>query len=280
MGLAGFNPSGSNGGVKMVQEVTTQELIACVLSRYVKDGELAAAGANAIVPRAATLLAHLHHGPNMRMFQGGCWHNLFHKPVIQVYSTVDYRQELRAEYLRRHEEGFDRAFYQRKKGAFSHFFFGAIQIDKYGNLNMFGVGEDFRHLKFRGPGIIGLSHVGNFIENFYIYATHHSKRVFVEKLDYVSAIGHGDGPDFRKEWRLPGSGPKLCVSPMAIMDFEEDTKRMRLKSVHPGFTVSEVVENTGFELIIPKDVPFTDSPTENELEILRKRVDPSGLLRK
>ena len=93
----------------------------------------------------------------------------------------------------------------------------------------------------------------------------------------MSALGHGDGPDYRKKWHIPG--PAMCVSPMAGMDFEEATKTMRLKSVHPGFTVSHVIENTGFELIIPKNVPFTDPPTESELEILRKRVDPTGLLR-
>ena len=145
---------------------------------------------------------------------------------------------------------------------------------------MFGVGDDYRHLKFRGPGIVGLSHVSNFATNFYIYVTNHTNRVFVDKLDYVSAIGHGDGPDFRKRWHLPGPGPRLCFTPMAVMDFDEKTKMMRLKSVHPGFTVNQVIENTGFKLIIPEKVPTTDSPTDEELHILRTRVDPSGLLRK
>ena len=215
----------------------------------------------------------------MRVLHSRGWTNLFDAPVIQVYGTVDHRAEHRLEYSRRHEEGFDRAFLNRKKGAFSSFFFGAIQIDKYGNLNMVGVGEDYRHLKFRGPGIIGLAHVGTFIPNFFIYSTDHSKRRFVEKLDYVSAIGHGDGPDFRKRWCLPGPGPKLCFSPMAVMDFEEKTKRMRLRSVNPGVSVDQVIENTGFELIIPEKVPTTDPPTDEELHILRTRVDPSGLLR-
>ena len=264
----------------MKQDFTTNELVACIMSRYIEDGENAAAGANFIVPRAAILLAHLHHGPNMRVVHSRAWTNHFDTPVIQVYGTVDHRAELRVEYLRRHEEGFDRAFFERKKGAFSTFFFGAIQIDKYGNLNMVGVGEDYKRLKFRGPGIIGLAHVGTFIPNFYIYSTDHTRRRFVDKLDYVSAIGHGDGPDFRKRWHLPGPGPKLCFSPMAAMDFDEKTKRMRLKSVHPGFTVDQVIENTGFELIIPKNVPTTESPTDEELHILRTRVDPTGLLRK
>jgi glutaconate CoA-transferase subunit B len=64
------------------------------------------------------------------------------------------------------------------------------------------------------------------------------------------------------------------------MDFDEKTKRMRLKSVHPGVTVDRVVENTGFELIIPEKVPTTEPPTSEELHILRTKVDPDGALRK
>ena len=105
-------------------------------------------------------------------------------------------------------------------------------------------------------------------------------RRFVEKLDYLSAIGFGDGPDFRKKWGLPGGGPRWCVTPLAIMDFEEEIKKMRLKSVHPGVSVGQVVENTGFELILPEKVPTTEPPTSEEHNILRTRVDPNGLLRK
>lgn len=262
----------------MEMNFTTNELIACILARDIEDGDRVGAGANLIVPRAATLLAHFHHGPNMRLFMPiGTWTNVFNMPTVPIYGTADSRPYNWAEYSRRHEEGFDRSFI--KKGGLDLFFFGAIQYDKYGNMNMFGIGKDYRHLKFRAPGIIGLAHVATHISRFYIYSTEHSTRRFVEKLDYISAVGYGDGPQFRKRWGLPGGGPKLCVTPLAIMDFEDATKRMRLKSVHPGVTVEEVIKNTGFELVIPRRVPTTDPPTEEELRILRTRVDPRGLLR-
>jgi glutaconate CoA-transferase subunit B len=63
------------------------------------------------------------------------------------------------------------------------------------------------------------------------------------------------------------------------MDFEPDTKRMRLKSVHPGVTVDEVVKATGFPLVVPEEVPETPLPTDEELDVLRTRVDPTGALR-
>lgn len=260
----------------MEMDFSINELMAVTLARDIQDGTRAAAGANFIVPRAAVLLAHLHHGPNMQIFLPvGIFTNLFNVPVVQVYGTADGRPWKWAEYSSRHELGFQKALTDKDV-----FFFGAIQYDQYGNMNMFGIGDDYKHLKFRGPGIIGLAHVSTFINDFYIVATEHTKRRFVKKLDYISAVGHGDGPDYRKRWGLPGSGPKWCITPLALMDFDEKTKRMRLKSVHPGVSVEQVVENTGFELIIPKDVPVTPPPTDEELHILRTRVDPAGILRK
>ena len=263
----------------MQENYTLEELLACTISRHIEDGENVAAGANSLVAQAGALIAHFHHGPNMRVNIGQTWTNVFNTPAVQIGSITDYRAYRgNAEYCRPHEEGFDRAFLGRKKGAFTTFFAGAIQVDKYGNLNMFGVGQDYQHLKFRGPGIIGLAHCLNFMHNIFIYVTNHTKRLFVDKLDYVSAIGYGDGPDFRRKWFLPGPGPKLCFSPMAVMDFDEETKRMRLRSVHPGFSVDQVIENTGFELVVSKNVPVTDPPTDEELHILRTRVDSAGFL--
>ena len=71
----------------------------------------------------------------------------------------------------------------------------------------------------------------------------------------------------------------MVYTPICIMDFEEGTHRIRLASVHPGYTVDDVIANTGFELIMPDKVPTTKPPTNKELEILRTRVDSDGLLR-
>jgi glutaconate CoA-transferase subunit B len=70
------------------------------------------------------------------------------------------------------------------------------------------------------------------------------------------------------------------MTPLALLDFDEHTKRVRLKSYHPGHTVAEVVAKTGFELIIPPDVRETESPTQVELGILREIVDRDGVLRR
>jgi len=78
---------------------------------------------------------------------------------------------------------------------------------------------------------------------------------------------------------IPGGGPKYCITPLCIMDFAEDSKRMRLKSLHPGVALETVQQATGFELVIPDTLPVTEPPTTDELHVLRTRVDPDGRLR-
>ena len=120
------------------------------------------------------------------------------------------------------------------------------------------------------------THVGR----YYIVLNNHSPRVLVERCDFRSTVGWGDGgPDARAKLGLPGGGPKYCVTPLCVMDFSEDEKRMRLRSVHPGVRIEDVEAQTGFPLIIPNGVPETDAPTPEELEILRTRVDLKGVLR-
>jgi len=77
---------------------------------------------------------------------------------------------------------------------------------------------------------------------------------------------------------IPGGGPKYCVTPLCVFDFEEETKRMRLKSVHPGVSVEHVIRETGFAPIVPATVPLTDAPSAAELDALRTRVDLAGRL--
>ena len=97
----------------------------------------------------------------------------------------------------------------------------------------------------------------------------------------MSTVGWGEGgADARRRLGLPGGGPRYCITPLAVLDFEETSKRLRLHSVHPGVTVDEVKARTGFELLVPDRVPVTGSPDDDELDILRRRVDPQGLLRR
>ena len=147
---------------------------------------------------------------------------------------------------------------------------GGIQIDKYGNTNMIGVGAH-PYLKLRGPGTVGTIWTACAPQGLFV--EHHNKRLLVDKVDYISAPGWITGGDSRYKLLDNRPGPIYCWTPICVCDFTEDDHRMRLVSVHPGYTVKDVVDNTGFELVIEGDVPTTTAPTDWELHVLRTQVD-------
>jgi len=99
----------------------------------------------------------------------------------------------------------------------------------------------------------------------------------VPQVDFLTTPGYLTGPGAREEAGLPpGTGPYRVVSTLALLDFEPETKRMRLLSTHPGVTVEQVIENTGFQLIIPDEIGENKAPTAGELRLLREEIDPEG----
>lgn len=258
-----------------MQNYGIKELMACWISRDLIDGERVAVGANFPIPRAALLLSYFAHGPNMKMGMGSFYVNL--KDIDQVMTLKyfsDYRPKRWAE---------SAAFFPQELFGFHKldaFFISGIQIDIHGNTNLIGIPGEKGQYKFRGPGSIGTTTLSAVARRYYIVTEHHTPRIFVKKCAIISAMGYGDGSgDLRKKYCLPGKGPRYCITPLCIFDFTPDTKRMRLFSLHPGVTVDEVIKNTGFEPDIPEHIPATDPPTLKELQILRNRVDPDGLLK-
>lgn len=252
------------------------ELLAVFISREIEDGEGAVIGRNLPVPLAGTLLAHLHHGPNMNFGFGHAMTNLCGEPVVD-FSELDWRREIQWAESYRPE---DRTMTSLKHLLKFVFFVGAIQVDKFGNTNMIGVGKNYKTPDFRGPGPIGTTSLTAYMGRYYIFLNHHTKDILVDRCDYVSCLGWGDGDkSLRQSLGIPGGGPKYCITPLCIMDFEDEHKHMRLRSLHPGVQVEHVLENTGFDLIVPQKVETTPEPTQDELDTLRKRIDPKGLLR-
>lgn len=258
------------------EDFTVKELTATFISRQVRDGERVAVGAGLHVPRAGILLAHLLRCPNVRLYVAMTFTNLIKEPRMEPFYTVsDNRPTKWAEAYCLHDD-----FQEDPRLVSDTFVVGGLQIDKFGNSNLIGVGKDYKHLDFRGPGAVGTLSMAHYVDRYYLYVQSHSKRIFVDKCDFVSTVGWGQGgADARAKLGIPGNGPLYCITPLCIMDFDEDSKRMRLSSVHPGVSVDEVVENTGFELIIPAVVPETEPPTTEELQTLRERIDVEGMLR-
>ena len=256
---------------------TVKEIMATVLARDLADGEWVEVGANLPVPRAGVLLAHLLWGPNMTVMIAMTKANVLNEPVIEEFQLItDQRATRWAEAYYLHDDLVENMKF-RARGVF---FAGALQIDGCGNSNLIGIGANHAALKFRGPGAIGVCNATVMNSRFHLVVNAHDRRIFVPRCDFVSAYGWGSGGrDARTKLGLPGGGPRYVVTPLGVMDFEEETKRMRLKSVHPGITVDEVREKTGFDLIVPERVPVTEPPTERELAVLRTRIDARGVLR-
>ena len=106
----------------------------------------------------------------------------------------------------------------------------------------------------------------------------HDVRRFVPKTDFVTTPGYLTGPGAREAAGLPkGTGPAYVVSTLALMDFDPESKRMRLKATHPGVSMEEVVAATGFELVLPGKAEVTEPPSVEELRLLREEIDPERL---
>jgi glutaconate CoA-transferase subunit B len=252
------------------------ELLACFVAAQIENGDRVFVGANLPVPRAGNLLAHLTHGPDVKVAIGLVTTNLLDEPVLEPFKfSTDYRMSRFAESVVIHNDIFD-----APRQVSDLFFVGGIQIDRYGNTNLIGL-RDGERMSFRGPGTLGTASMAYYAKRYYIYAPSHERRVFCERCDYISVFGNGDGGDHRARLGLDrfNDGPAAVITPLAIMDFDTPDKRMRVRTLHPGVEPDEVREATGFDLDIPDGTPRTPEPTPAQLELLRQRIDVDGLLR-
>jgi acyl CoA:acetate/3-ketoacid CoA transferase beta subunit len=154
-----------------------------------------------------------------------------------------------------------------------HAMMGAAQLDRYGNQNISCIGDWARPVA-QLLGVRGAP--GNTVNHPVSYwVPRHSRRVFVEAVDMVCGTGYD------RAARSGRAGARfhelrVVVSNLAVLDFLTPDRTMRLRSVHPGITVSDVVAATGFPLLIPDDVPVTRLPTARELALIRGQLDPEA----
>ena len=155
-----------------------------------------------------------------------------------------------------------------------HVVMGATQIDRYGNQNIACIGE-FRKPKAQLLGMRGAP--GNTLSHPTSYwVPNHSAKVFVEKVDVVSGVGY-DRAAALGERSARFHEIRRVVSNLGVFDFDTPDHSMRLASVHSGVNVDQVVENTGFALIVEGDIPETRPPSDEELRVLREVLDPLGI---
>ena len=157
--------------------------------------------------------------------------------------------------------------YWLQGGRISIGFLGAAQLDKFGNINTTVIG-DYHHPKTRLPGGGGAPEIATSAKEIYITMAQ-SKRGMVEKIDFYTSFGHGDGGDHRKRLGIETSGPTLLITDLAIWKPDPVTKEFVVVSLHPGVTREQVAETCGWPARFADRLEETPAPTELELKTLR-----------
>ena len=137
---------------------------------------------------------------------------------------------------------------------------------------------DYRYPKVRLVGAILLPEHMALFGREYIMMPHHTRRTFVEKVDFVAGVGYPGGLAGRKALGLVRGGPEWVVTPRCIFDFDKEAGHIRIKNVHREQERATIQDETGFSLEGIDTAPITPEPTEEELCLLRGRVDPKGIL--
>ncbi|MEU2913122.1 CoA-transferase subunit beta [Streptomyces massasporeus] len=221
-------------------------VIACA-EAWRDDGEVLASPMG-VIPSIGARLARLTFAPDLLLTDGEA---LLVRPDGTPEGWLPYREHL----------GW-------VTGGRRHVMMGASQIDRFGNQNISCIGDWERPrrqlLGVRGAPVNTLNNPTSY------WIPRHSRRVFVDRVDMVCGVGYDRAAGARYH-RIP-----RVVSDLGVFDFATPDRSMRLASLHPGVTVEQVREATGFELTVPDGVPATREPTGEELRLIREVVDPAG----
>lgn len=252
------------------ENYTVDELMVSALAQYFQNGEQVCNGMASFIPVAAFMLARMTHAPELVWIASSV--GLEPRPDRIPASTLEaplWRDSIM--YIDQYTDFWNLVLNGRW---ITKFCVGAAQIDRYGNANNSVIGEDYHHPKVRLPGTAGLADMCSIAKDLYYWVPDHSPRSLVEKVDYISGAGYLDGGAAREQLGL-GGGPQVVITNLAVLDFHPQSKRMSLKSVHPGVSAEKVQEATGFELLTPEGaVPETVSPTREQIRLIREEIDP------
>jgi len=224
------------------EQYNDSELIAILMSREVRDGEISACGALSQIPATGLLLAKALHAPNAEL--------IILNTVFRPFHT-------------------SRQFhFLAQRGELDLFFASGVQIDRRGNYNLHHLGSDPDHPRVRFPGGYGGGLIYYCARRTVVFRTEHTRRSLVERVDFISAAGSSDPNVLRL------GNPTKVITPKAIFRFDKEAGSLRLDTIHAPYTLDDIRENTGFDLGVTGPVATTPPPSAEELRALRTVVRP------
>jgi glutaconate CoA-transferase subunit B len=240
------------------------ELLICTAARLVPDNTTAFVGTG--IPMLAVSLAQRRQAPNLvAVFEFGGAGAILEDLPRAVGERRTFHRALSA-------TGICDVVEAAQRGFIEYGFLGGAQIDPYGNLNTTVIGPHDRP-KVRLPGSGGGNDVGSQCWRT-IAIMRHDRQRFVEKADFITTPGYLTGPGAREAAGLPPStGPFRVVTNLAILGYHPESKRMMLLATQPGVDRKQVIENTGFDLLLADEIGENPPPEDEELRILRDEVD-------
>ena len=251
-------------------EYSTQELMIIAAAREIKDGERIFVGMR--LPITAYGVARLTHAPNaVGLFESGVAR---YEPADgMLYTMCDGPNQLGAAWT----TGLIQMMGLLSGGRIHAGFIGGAEIDRFANINTSYIG-DFENPRIKLPGSGGAPDIAAMAERLIIVINHQKHRL-VERVDYITSPGFLDGGDARERAGLPGGGPAVVITDRAVLRPFGPDNELHLASIHPGHTLEEVLDNTGWELKSIPDLCETTAPGEDELAALH-RIDKEGFWRR
>jgi glutaconate CoA-transferase, subunit B len=252
-------------------DITPDEMMVVCMSRQIENGEVVAQGIATPLVTAAYLLARRTHAPEL-YFSSAIGQGICRQPAPMSLLQIEGFWLDKA----LNNAGFVRAVADVLPTLKPKEFFRPAQIDPHGNFNNIAFGKNYKKPRLRLPGTGGIPDVTTFISDILLYVPRHSRVTFVQKIDFLSGLGHNPV-------RQHGKGPRFLISDLGQFDFHGGSMNgmgepvIRLVSFHPGINIGFIKNKTGFDLSIAPDVSMTPLPTEEEIYLLRSEIDPLGI---
>jgi glutaconate CoA-transferase subunit B len=240
---------------------TADEMMTACAARALRDGMTCFVGIG--LPSVAANLARATHAPSLVLiYESG---TIGAKPGSLPLSVGDGVLAETADAVVSVPEIFN---YWLQSGRIDVGFLGAAQLDRFGNINTTVIGSSYADPKVRLPGAGGAPEIAASCREVIVVARQ-SPRSFVDRVDFVTSVGYGEGAGHRERLGLTGAGPRKVITDLGILEPDPHTCELTLTGIFPGVKVADVEAKTGWDLAVSDRLAVLSPPSEAELTALR-----------